>query len=94
MEFKLPIHNKNIPFKIHAIGSIFWIAFSNDNIKTAEAIDGDSMKHFRLLHAALLENGVYLGPSGYEVGFIGEAHTQQDIEKTIAAFAKAFEVLA
>jgi glutamate-1-semialdehyde 2,1-aminomutase len=86
--------NKNIPFKIHAIGSIFWIAFSNDNIKTAEAIDGDSMKHFRLLHAALLENGVYLGPSGYEVGFIGEAHTQQDIEKTIAAFAKAFEVLA
>jgi glutamate-1-semialdehyde 2,1-aminomutase len=85
--------NKNIPFKIHSIGSIFWIAFSNDSIKTAEAIDGESMKHFRLLHAALLENGVYLGPSGYEVGFIGEAHTQQDIEKTIVVFTKAFEGL-
>jgi glutamate-1-semialdehyde 2,1-aminomutase len=85
--------NKNIPFKIHSIGSIFWIAFSNDSIKTAEAIDGDSMKYFRLLHATLLENGVYLGPSGYEVGFIGEAHTQQDIEKTIVVFTKAFEEL-
>ena len=51
------------------------------------------MKYFRLLDASLLEYGVYLGPSGYEVGFIGEAHTQQDIEKTIVVFTKAFEEL-
>lgn len=87
--------HKTIPFKIHAIGSIFWIAFSNaTKVQTAEEIDGDSMKYFRQLHAALLENGVYLGPSGYEVGFMGEAHTQTDIQKTIAAFAKAFTALS
>ena len=87
--------NKIIPFKIHTIGSIFWIAFSDKNkIQTAEEIDGDSMKYFRNLHAALLENGIYLGPSGYEVGFIGEAHTQADIQQTIAAFAKAFMALS
>ncbi|MCD6066053.1 MAG: hemL [Bacteroidetes bacterium] len=84
----------SIPFKIFSIGSIFWIAFSSDEkIQSAEAIDADSMKYFRQLHATLLEQGVYLGPSGYEVGFMGEAHTDADIEATIAAFAKAFEQL-
>jgi glutamate-1-semialdehyde 2,1-aminomutase len=84
----------SIPFKIFSIGSIFWIAFSKDEkIQSAEAIDGDSMKYFRQLHASLLEQGVYLGPSGYEVGFMGEAHTDADIDATITAFAKAFEQL-
>ncbi|HEY1040668.1 MAG TPA: glutamate-1-semialdehyde 2,1-aminomutase [Bacteroidia bacterium] len=86
--------HKTIPFKIFSIGSIFWIAFSNaEHIRSAEEIDGGSMKYFRQLHASLLEQGIYLGPSGYEVGFIGEAHTDADIQKTIDAFAKAFETL-
>jgi glutamate-1-semialdehyde 2,1-aminomutase len=84
--------NKNIPFNIHAIGSIFWIAFSNaERIGNAEAIDPKSMDHFRKLHARLLEKGIYLGPSGYEVGFIGEAHTLNDINKTIEQFNFVFD---
>ena len=51
------------------------------------------MKHFKVLYHALLENGIYSGPSGYEVGFMSEAHTQEDINKTIKAFEVAFEKL-
>ena len=47
------------------------------------------MKYFRTLHKELLERGVYLGPSGYEVGFVCEAHTQEDLLKTAKAFAEA-----
>jgi glutamate-1-semialdehyde 2,1-aminomutase len=69
------------------IGSIFWIAFSeNKNIQTSEEIDADSMKYFRKLHAYLLERGVYLGPSGYEVGFISSSHTDDDIQFAIDVF--------
>lgn len=69
------------------IGSIFWIAFSdNKNIQTSEEIDSDSMKHFRKLHAYLLEQGIYLGPSGYEVGFISSAHTDDNIAEAIKIF--------
>ena len=86
--------NKKIPFNIHAVGSIFWIAFSNDErIGTAEAIDPKSMEHFRKLHAGLLEKGIYLGPSGYEVGFVGEAHSASDIENTIEQFNSVFDTL-
>ena len=86
--------NKKHNFTIFSIGSIFWLAFTDKKaIRCAEEIDADSMKHFRVLYHALLENGVYSGPSGYEVGFMSEAHTQEDIDKTIKAFEIAFEKL-
>jgi glutamate-1-semialdehyde 2,1-aminomutase len=79
--------------KIYAIGSIFWIAFTDKEvIRTAEAIDAGSMKYFRVLHKELLERGIYLGPSGYEVGFVCEAHTQDDLIKTGKAFAEALQI--
>jgi glutamate-1-semialdehyde 2,1-aminomutase len=79
--------------KMYSIGSIFWIAFTDKEvIRTAEAIDADSMKYFRVLHKELLERGVYLGPSGYEVGFVCEAHTQDDLLKTAKAFAEALKI--
>lgn len=81
-------------FTIFSIGSIFWLAFTDKKaIRCAEDIDADSMKHFKILYHALLDNNIYSGPSGYEVGFMSEAHTQEDIEKTIKAFEIAFEKL-
>lgn len=81
-------------FKIFTIGSIFWIAFTEkDRIMTADEIDADSMKYFRQMYHVLLENGVYLGPSGYEVGFISSAHTKEQLDETIAAFDIALKTL-
>ena len=81
-------------FKIFSVGSIFWLAFTDKKtISCAEDIDADSMKHFKVLYHSLLDNGIYSGPSGYEVGFMSEAHTQEDIDKTIKAFEIAFKNL-
>ncbi len=81
--------------KFFSVGSIFWIAFTNkEKIASAEDIDPGSMNYFRSLYAGLLEQGVYLGPSGYEVGFMSEAHTAEDIQLTVSAFAKALEQVA
>ncbi|MCE3278408.1 MAG: glutamate-semialdehyde -aminomutase [Bacteroidetes bacterium] len=80
-------------FKIFSVGSIFWIAFTDKGaIRSAEEIDADSMKYFRILHKELLERGVYLGPSGYEVGFVCEAHTKADLEITAKAFGEALQI--
>ena len=52
------------------------------------------MEPFKRLHKALLERGVYLGPSGYEVAFISSAHTLEilDIaaERCSEALAEVF----
>jgi glutamate-1-semialdehyde 2,1-aminomutase len=81
-------------FRLFHLGSIFWIAFTEkEAISDASEIDAASMKYFKTLYHSLLENGVYLGPSGYEVGFVSQAHTYQDLDKTISAFEKSLKKL-
>ena len=82
-------------FKLFQMGSIFWIAFTeNEKITSAEDISGDSMKYFKVLYHALLEEGIYMGPSGYEVGFISKAHSYEDLDKTIVAFERSLKKLS
>jgi glutamate-1-semialdehyde 2,1-aminomutase len=40
----------------------------------------------------MLDNGVYLPPSQFEAAFLSTAHTEQDIQKTIAVAKQAFAV--
>jgi glutamate-1-semialdehyde 2,1-aminomutase len=85
---------KNYPFKIFRVGSIFWIAFTqSDTIQTSAEIKPEGMVSFKTLHAELLERGVYIGPSGYEVGFVSRAHSQEDLDKTTTAFKEVLDVL-
>ena len=57
---------KGYNFNIFRRGSIFWLAFSDAvHIRRSDQIDPDSMAYFSTLHAALLDRGIYLGPSGY-----------------------------
>jgi glutamate-1-semialdehyde 2,1-aminomutase len=81
-------------FKLFHLGSVFWIAFTEKkNINNADEIDANSMNYFKTLYHALLENGVYLGPSGYEVGFVSQAHSYNDLDKTILAFENSLKKL-
>ena len=49
-----------------------------------EALAADTAK-FGRFHRGMLERGVYLAPSQFEAGFTGLKHSDEDIEKTIAA---------
>ncbi len=81
-------------FKVFSIGSIFWFAFTDQEaIRRADEIDASSMELFKKLHRELLNRGVYLGPSGYEVGFISSAHTKTDLEKAKGAIFDSLEAV-
>ena len=82
---------KGYNFKLVSVGSIFWIAFSdNTTIRSASQIDAD-MSPFKKLHKALLERNVYVGPSGYEVGFISHVHTKEILENAAQQFKNALD---
>lgn len=84
---------KNYEFEIHTIGSIFWLSFAgNKTIRRADEINPD-MTGFKHLHHALLEVGVYLGPSGYEVGFVSQAHTPEILAEVAVKFCQALDVI-
>lgn len=71
---------KNYDFELVTIASIFWFNFDGKKtITRADQIDAD-MSKFKKMHKLLLNNGIYIGPSGYEVGFISSAHTPEILE--------------
>ncbi len=83
----------NYTFKVFRVGSIFWFAFTDQTIQTAEAIDPASMDKFKIMHRELLNRGVYLGPSGYEVGFVSAAHSKIDLEKAKRAIFECLDIV-
>jgi glutamate-1-semialdehyde 2,1-aminomutase len=86
---------REIAFRMFNMGSIFWLSFGYANrIRAIHEINAEEVKRFAPFHAALLERGVYLGPSGYEVGFISDAHSDEDISVTIAAFQSSLDAIA
>lgn len=83
--------SKSYKFNIQQIGSIFWLAFNDGTIiRKAEEIDPD-MTPFKMLHRALLDRGVYLGPSGYEVGFVSSVHSDEILNQAADAFIDALD---
>lgn len=77
--------------RIPTIGSIFWLSFSRERIVQASQIDPAAMQRFKVLHHELLQNGVYLGPSGYEVGFVSAAHTDTDLQEAASLIKAALD---
>jgi len=85
---------KGYNFEIFAIGSIFWLAFSKkESIRRADEIDGETMNDFKRLYSVLLEKGIYLGPSGYEVGFISSAHSEAILMECAEKFCSALDTV-
>ena len=48
---------------------------------------------FNALFHGLLDRGVYLAPALYEAGFVSAAHSDADIDATVAAAGEAFRML-
>lgn len=79
--------SSNIVLRTFSIGSIFWLSFSDkEHVRNADEIGAEGIKKFNELYHKLHANGIYFGPSGYEVGFVSAAHTDADIDATIKAF--------
>ena len=85
--------SKGYPFHMFNVGSIFWLSFSNKNrVRSADEIAPDGPELFKVFFDSIIEKGVYVGPSSYEVGFISQAHTEEDLSKAANAIIEALDV--
>ena len=68
------------------IGSIFWLALNTlEPPRSAAAIPSGAADSYAGIFSALLEEGVALAPSAYEVGFISLVHSIPDLDRLCAA---------
>jgi len=71
-----------------SISGMFGFFFTEGPVHNYEDAKKCDLAKFGRFHRAMLEQGIYLAPSQFEAGFTSLAHTDEDVDRTIAA-AKA-----
>ena len=79
-----------VKIQAHQAGSMFSIFFNEGKVKDYESSAASDQEAFKVWFRAMLEQGIYLAPSQFETLFLSLAHTDEDIDRTIAAAEKAF----
>ncbi|MEH2297772.1 glutamate-1-semialdehyde 2,1-aminomutase [Nostoc sp.] len=67
------------------ISAMFGLFFTSGPVHNYEDAKKSDTAKFGRFHRGMLEHGVYLAPSQFEAGFTSFAHTEEDIDQTLAA---------
>ena len=82
-----------IPVRVNRMGSMTTLFFTDREVTGFESAKMSDLQSFNAFFHSMLDNGIYLPPSQFEVAFISAAHTEADIDRTIDAAAEAFNRL-
>lgn len=86
-ELKPLLHRRGMDIQTES--SLFWIhPFSEKPIRRVDQIPASLSEDFKGLFLKLLEEGVYLAPNAYEVGFVSNAHNESVMSRTVDSFKK------
>ena len=84
-----------IGFKTTRLGGMFGMYFTeNDLPKNFDDVTQCDDKKFATFFHGMLERGVYLAPSAFEVGFMSSEHSQEDLDFTLKMAKEVFEQMA
>ena len=83
-----------LPATLVRLGSMFWIAWNaHEAPRSAEALDADAAKIYARIFHSLLDQGIALAPSAFEIAFLSLAHTRRDIDRLAEGLRAALGVL-
>ena len=79
---------------INRVGSMLTTFFTDRPVHNYEDASSTDIQRFNAYFHQMLERGSYFAPSGFEAGFVSTAHTEADIEMTIAHARESFRAVA
>ena len=75
-------------------GGMFGLVFTADGpVRSYAQVAAADVGRFRKFFHGMLDEGVYMAPSAFEAGFVSAAHSDDDIDATVAAARKVFATL-
>ncbi|WP_018931412.1 glutamate-1-semialdehyde 2,1-aminomutase [Gracilibacillus lacisalsi] len=92
--YRLAADKHNVSLQINRAGSMVGVFFADEPVINYETAAKSDTEAFATYYRTMAEEGIFLPPSQFEGLFMSTAHTDDDIEKTIAAAEKAFEKLS
>jgi len=81
-----------VAFCAQSVGGMFGLYFADRVPDSYAAVMACDKERFNRFFHAMLDAGVYLAPSAFEAGFVSAAHSDDDIDATIAAASRAFAI--
>ena len=82
-----------VPFSADCEGGMFGFFFGDRLPQNYTEVLATDKERFNRFFHGMLERGVYLAPALYEAGFVSTAHSQADIEATVAAAREVLSAL-
>jgi len=77
------------PGCVQRVGSVLWLCLQAGELpRSLGAIEERAAKRYGRLHQRMLEEGIWLAPSAYEVMFVSTAHRDEHLDQVIAAFGR------
>lgn len=78
-----------VPLCANRVGSMFTWFFQRGPVTDWDSASKSNSEAFGKFFRAMLDAGVYLPPSQYEAMFLGTTHTEEDVQRTMAAAKQA-----
>jgi glutamate-1-semialdehyde 2,1-aminomutase len=72
------------------VGSMFTWFFQKGPVTDWDSASKSNTEAFGKFFHAMLDAGIYLPPSQYEAAFLGATHSEEDVQRTVAAAKQAF----
>ena len=82
-----------VSFCADSVGGMFGLYFAAQPPASFTEVMRCDRETFNRFFHAMLERGVYLAPSAFEAGFVSAAHSDADLDATVAAAREVFKAL-
>ncbi len=79
------LHVAGVPAQVSAFGSLLTLFFTTEPVRNYDGVKTASTQQFATFFQRMLDRGVLLPPSQFEAWFVSAAHTEEDIQQTLAA---------
>jgi glutamate-1-semialdehyde 2,1-aminomutase len=80
-----------VPAQVNASGSLATLFFAKEPVRNYTDAKKSDTKRYGEFFRKMLEQGIFLAPSQYEAAFVSAAHTDADIDRTLAAAREALQ---
>ena len=80
----------NLPYKVNGIGSLTCLYFAEDEVVDYKSAQKSDTAAYADYFRFMIDRGNYLGPSQFEACFLSDAHTEEQIKKTLADVEEYF----
>jgi glutamate-1-semialdehyde 2,1-aminomutase len=80
-----------LPFSADCEGGMFGYFFNDGPVRNFNEAKQSNIPMFKKFFWGMMENGVYLAASAFEAGFVSGAHTDADIQATLAIADKVMK---